>query len=276
MQLDLPRPVRRALTLVGRTATRVAKRRAWRAGPIAAPTTRARFLSQIDGDVLEIGPFDGPALRGPNVAYFDVLDQAGLSARAREHGHNPDTCPEIDYVSPFGDLAVVDRQFDAVFSSHVIEHQPDLIAHLNGVERILKPGGRYFLIVPDKRFCFDHFTADSGIDDAVAAHTARRAVHSADAIRLHWLQLTHNDALRHWLGLHGKPGSFNHSPDKAVTDAARAEAGEYVDVHGWRFTPGGFQTIFERLTQRGLTRLRPVRVHDTMFGQMEFFAVLER
>lgn len=53
-------------------------------------------------------------------------------------------------------------------------------------------------------------------------------------------------------------------------------AGEYVDVHAWRFTPTSFRTIVAGLFDRGLTALKPVAVHDTMFLHLEFFAILER
>ena len=80
---------------------------------LAAPTTRANFLAGIDtsGSVLEIGPFDCPVFEGDNVSYFDVLDQHDLRLRAVEHGRSPDRCPPIDFVSPTGDLRIVDRKF---------------------------------------------------------------------------------------------------------------------------------------------------------------------
>src|SRR4249919_1725326 len=127
---------------------------------LLAPIPRQRFVASVplDKPVLEIGPFDRPWLSGSNVRYFDVLPQEQLRTRAAtEFGRIPKNCPHIHYVSPTGDLSIVDAEFGAVFSSHCIEHQPDVIRHLREVERLLRPGGLYYLIVPDKRFCFDHF-----------------------------------------------------------------------------------------------------------------------
>lgn len=44
----------------------------------------------------------------------------------------PDT---IHYVEPNGDLSVVNKRFDAVFSSHMIEHAADLAAHLKQIRQ---------------------------------------------------------------------------------------------------------------------------------------------
>ncbi len=49
--------------------------------------------------------------------------------------------PKIEYLSPTGDLTIVNRRFHAVLSSHCIEHQPDLIRHLQHVAALLDPGG---------------------------------------------------------------------------------------------------------------------------------------
>ncbi len=155
--------------------------------------------------VLEIGPFCNPCMTGRNVRYFDVLDRAGLLKRAAEQGYLVVSAPKIDFVSPVGDLSVVDATFDAVVSSHCIEHQPDLVAHLAEVARILEPGGRYFLLVPDKRFCFDHFLAPSTVAGVVDAWKEGRKVHRLASVLEHRALTTHNDTARHWAGDHADP-----------------------------------------------------------------------
>jgi SAM-dependent methyltransferase len=134
--------------------------------------TRLDFAALVPRDArsLEIGPFYDPLLRGPNTKYFDRLTQAELVERAAALDAPTKAVPQIDFVSPTCDLTIVDETFDYVFSSHCIEHNPDLIGHLQTVERLLVPGGRYFVIVPDKRYCFDHFREVSTIADAIEAH----------------------------------------------------------------------------------------------------------
>lgn len=246
---------------------------------LSRPVSRTAFLAGLQaGDALEIGPFDRPAIRGANVSYFDVLDRAGLRERAAQHGRSPDDVPEIHYVSANGNLSVVDRQFDTVLSSHAIEHQPDLIAHLQAVERLLRPGGRYYVIVPDKRFSFDHFLPLSTVEDVMAAHRDRRSVHTGAAVLVTRLETTHNSALRHWIGLHGRPGinTDEHSRIDAEKEAAAADRGEYVDVHAWFFSPERFREIMLGLHEAKATTLRVVDVHETGFAQLEFFAILEK
>lgn len=270
--------LKRIATRLVLTAGSLAQRVRPREKGLLAPTTRARFLARLRDipHILEIGPFDTPLLTGPGVAYFDVLDQEGLRRRAAEHGRNPAGCPFIDHVSPTGDLDSIHARFDAIFSSHNIEHQPDLIGHLAKAEKRLNPGGRYWLIVPDKRYCFDHYSPETTLGEVIQAHRERRTTHSAAAILLHSM-LTHNDSLRHWLGRHGpRPGLPEREEDVRRTFDAieRAGQGEYVDVHAWQLTPRLLLDLVTDLRRLGLSNFEVERVHDTAFGAIEFFAVL--
>ena len=225
-----------------------------------------------DAPVLEIGPFVSPRLKGPQVRYFDLLDQAGLNARAARKGL-PQTAPVIDYVSEAADLSVVRGPFVGVFSAHCIEHQVDLVAHLAAVERLLGPGGRYFLIVPDKRYCMDHFLPETTVAAVIDAHLHPAARHTARSIIEHRALTTHNSPRRHWRGDHGQPG-----PDAERLKAAIAEArsGRASDVHAWTFTPESFRRVIEALRLAGLTGLGIEDVHPTAYGRGEFCAVLRR
>jgi SAM-dependent methyltransferase len=243
---------------------------------LASPTTRSAFLHQVPlSSALEIGPFNNPTIVGPGVAYFDVLDAEGLRTRAEEIGYDATRVPQrIDFVSPVGDLDAVDRRFQAVLSSHAIEHQPDLIGHLKKVARLIEPGGSYFLIVPDRRYTFDQSRPETTLADVDTAHRERRRVHTGESILATRLQTTHNNPLHHWLGRHGAP-----APDAALTAGAndevqRAARGEYIDVHAWTFSPESFRRIVAATS--AATGLSPATVHDTAFGDLEFFAVLRK
>ncbi|WP_338467330.1 methyltransferase domain-containing protein [Novosphingobium sp. ZN18A2] len=246
---------------------------------LARPLKRDRFVAGINRDsCLEIGPFDNPVLRGERVRYFDILDREALVIRAGQHARSFSGVPEIHYVSPTGDLRIVDRRFDCILSSHVIEHQPDLVRHLQDVGNLLADGGAYYAIVPDKRYCFDRFNALTEIGDVLDAHIDRRRVHTPSAVRDHLENVTHNNALRHWLGHHGMPAIEKNSGIRAAAQLAcgRAARGEYVDVHAWMFTPGSFVEIVTELNRRGLTPLVPEFVSDTRFGSQEFYARLTK
>lgn len=245
-------------------------------GRVASPLAlRENLIALIDDgrSVLEIGPFCNPLLRGPNIAYLDILDADALRARALETGGDPAGCPSrIDYV---GGLEQVGRRFDAIISSHAIEHQPDLVQHLGQIERILDPDGLFCLIIPDKRYCFDHFIAESTIADVLEAHREQRRVHSFASVIEHVALTTHNDPQRHWRGDHGPavPSDRAARLRKAIADH-EAGAGGYIDVHAWYFTPDSFADIIGSLAALDLIGLELAGVYDSAFGRNEFCAVL--
>lgn len=246
---------------------------------LALPLTREAFFRRVDTRrSLEIGPFDNPVLRGDGVRYFDILGTEELKDRSRRHGRATSDVPAIDYVSPTGDLGIVPDRFATILSSHCIEHQPDLVRHLRSVEALLEPGGRYYVICPDKRYCFDYFNGASSYDAVVAAFREGRTVHTPEMVRAHIENTTHNDSLKHWLGRHGRPIVEDDASVVAVADdsAARVAAGEYVDVHGWMFTPETFLSTLRRLIADGLVGLEIVSVTQTRFGAQEFFAELRK
>jgi len=238
--------------------------------------TRIDFAGLIPRDArsLEIGPFYNPLLRGPNTKYFDRQSRAELIERAQSLGMPAGDVPEVDFVSPTCDLTIVDETFDFVFSSHCIEHNPDLIGHLQIVEGLLAPGGRYFVIAPDKRYCFDHFRAASTIADAIAAHEEKHTVHTlANVLGSHVLS-THNDCGRHWAGDHGSyMDDFERRSREALVQYAHA-AGTYLDQHGWFFTPASAKALFCQLPALGYTSLKLERLYPTRRNQNEFWFVL--
>ena len=239
------------------------------------------FFVQLAGQfpsVLEIGPFTNPSLVGPNVKYFDVLHYDGLCKRAQLHGLPLTDIPQIQYVSPTGDLSIINSTFQAVFSAHVIEHQPCLVSHLQQVSRLIPRGGFYFLVVPDKRYCCDHSISESTIADILSAFYEKRSVHTLSSVVEHDALTTHNDALRHWQGDHEKPG-YKENLIKRIQAALKRydEArGTYIDVHAWQFTPTIFKSIMVQCYMLGLLDLYPVLVYDTPYGRQEFTAVLTK
>lgn len=248
-------------------------------GSLASPAgERPGFLALVPPkvSVLEIGPAHNPCFTGPHVKYFDVQDSDGLRERALTHNENPKGTPgKIDYVSPTGDLGIVRETFDAVFSSHAIEHQPDLIKHLVEVDRVLAPGGAYFVICPDKRYCFDRHIPASTIGEVLEAHLTQRQTHRmADFIDAMSMS-SHNDPARHWVN-DSPPVRINTALVAQALDQIEKAKGGYIDCHAWRMTPESFREIVEMLYQLGKSPLRPLRVYDTARGQNEFFAVLGR
>jgi len=237
---------------------------------------RDNFLKLLpNGSILEIGPFAQPCCHGRNVKYFDVQDKAGLVERAKKHKElKPKKIPEIDFVSPDGDLSIVDAKFDIVFSSHCIEHQPDLIRHLKQVENILADHGRYFVIVPDKRYCFDHYLPESTIAEVLQAHVEQRTRHTLANVIAHYALTTHNEPARHWRSDNGEPPTDVERIRNAIDIYEKAN-GSYIDVHALFFTPQSFKNIIALLNKLGHTKLKPARVYNTPVEWNEFCAILE-
>ena len=269
---------------------------------------QALLKNTIDGNglrALEISPWDSPFLRGANVKYFGVEDSETLRKLAAENGRNPVTVPEkIHFVSETGDLGVVNETFDIVFSSHVIEHCPDLVTHLQSVAKILNAGGLYVLAVPDKRYCFDYYHAESTLSEVLEAFAAKRKIpRLADVINFAYTR-THNGAILHWLGVHGEQyGYRNQAP---VEGDAHAEIsgeyfqddgqgasiqkishlvdkysealskGKYISAHNWRFTPDTFGYIVDMLRRLNLIGLSRYRLCQTIWGRQEFIVMLEK
>ena len=254
----------------------------WRAA-IAARRPVPRLPRSIfrrvgpEDTALEIGPFYHPAVTGPNAKYFDVLDASQMRARAA--GLPNLNVPEvIDFVSPTGDMSIIQGTYDYVVSSHAVEHAPDLITHFKNVERILKPDGKYLLVVPDKRYCFDHFVPETTILEVLAAHAERRMKHPASKVLEQYAVATHNDAARHWHGDHADPGWTLLDPQnlRRGLEVYEGAHGSYIDVHSWRFSPQSFQTLTRQLFDMGLITLRVAEVVDTPRNMLEFGMVMSR
>jgi len=244
---------------------------------VASPLAlRENLLLFIEDDIslLEIGPFCRPLKRGPKVDYLDVLDADQLRARAGQTGDDAAGVPDL--IHHVGDLDVVDRTYDAILSSHAIEHQPDLVHHLQQIERILNPGGGYFLVIPDKRYCFDHFIAESTIADVLQAHHERRRVHTLKSVIEHRALTVHNDHRRHWQGEHGNPERNRTARVKVALDEYEAADGAYIDVHAWYFTPPAFRSILTSLRELGLIGLEIAGIYHPARDRNEFCAILKK
>jgi SAM-dependent methyltransferase len=225
-------------------------------------------------NVLEIGPFCNPLLRGPNVSYFDVLSQDELITRARLIGLDAAEVPYIDFVSPTSDLSIVNRHFDVVVSSHCLEHQPDLVSHLQDVGRLLRPGGAYFLLVPDKRYCFDHYIPLSSLAEIMIARHERRKAHTLRSVIEHRALITHNDSLRHWQGDHGVMFENFEQRLRAALREFDDVKGGYIDVHAWYFTYDSASAILAALQHMRLIQFATHRVYAPRHGSNEFWMIL--
>lgn len=240
------------------------------------PLTRKKICDIYEpvGGKLEISPFVHPFFHS-NVKYFSMHDLDELEKRAIRFGLTLEEMPErLDFVNGDADLKSIDEKFDLVFSSHVIEHVPDLVRHLNDVAQLLRENGIYVAIIPDYRYCFDHFRRPTNIYDILSDYAAVR--HTPDPGRVLELDIlkAHNDPARHWRGDHGKT-----DPDpqqiRARVEMIMAREG-YCDTHNYKFAPRSFMESAVILRKMGLLELRLAYVRETFVNELEFVAIFVR
>ncbi len=114
--------------------------------------------------VLEVGAFYRPTLlpSEATLIYADFHDTAELERQAAEAGITRKVAP-VSLVLKHSSLAdhLVDGQVDLVIAHHVLEHVIDPFRWIKELEPKLRPGGRLFFTLPDKRRSFDHRRMDT-------------------------------------------------------------------------------------------------------------------
>lgn len=241
---------------------------------------RFQFLKEIErhDSILEIGPFANPLVRGGNVTYCDVLGQSDLIKRIELAGGGLDISqvPYIHHVMDERGLDSFEGSYDCIVSSHNIEHQPDLISHLQQVEKKLNDSGLYYLIIPDKSYCFDRFISESTIAQVLSAFYEKRKIHTLQSIIEHRSLTVHNDAIQHW----NEPAMCAPSVDidrvKLAIDEWINSNGTYIDVHAWYFTPKNLVQIIKIIKDMRLINLSVKNIYPTEKNSLEFFCILKK
>ncbi|MDO8412887.1 MAG: methyltransferase domain-containing protein [Gallionellaceae bacterium] len=228
---------------------------------------------------LEIGPSHNPIApkkKGFNVHILDHASATELRNKYQGHDINLDSIEEVDFVwhgEPLQELLGKTSCYDWIIASHVIEHVPDVISYLQQCEILLKPDGVLSLVIPDKRYCFDYFRWPSSTGDALQAYMEHRTRHTPGTVFDHFSNAAKMGGMPAWASqLHGEM-SFIHTLDNAQAAWKQAqESDEYIDIHGWRFTPSSFRLILHDLQRLNLTGMVEVGGFDT--EGCEFFIAL--
>ena len=108
------------------------------------------------GNGIEIGALHNPLQVSPSakVKYVDRLPIAQLREQYPEL--NEKELVEVDILDDGERLTTIpDASQDFVIANHFVEHSQDPIGAVLNMLRVLKPGGRLYLAIPDKRCCFD-------------------------------------------------------------------------------------------------------------------------
>ncbi len=121
---------------------------------------RRHFSKKLAGKGLEIGALHRPMVRhdGMDIDYIDRYAVAGL----REHYPELNDLPlvEADILGDAATLEGIDENtYDFLISAHVIEHMRNPIQAFEQWCRVVRPHGKIYLVVPDKRVTFDKHRA---------------------------------------------------------------------------------------------------------------------
>lgn len=222
-----------------------------------------------NGCGIEIGPSHNPIAPkkdGYSVHIIDHASREELIEKYKEHHVNLNNIEEVDFVwqgQPYSELTGKSKYYDWVISSHMIEHTPDLIGFLNDCDAILKDDGVISLVIPDKRYCFDHYRPITGISKIIDSHLLKREIHTPGTVAEYFLNVVSKDGDIAWNA--GTTGEYNfvHSLEDAVQGMNSViNKNEYLDVHAWCFVPHSFRLIIHDLYCLGLIP----------FQEIEFFA----
>jgi SAM-dependent methyltransferase len=247
-----------------------------------------KLLTGLDrrNKILEIGAGYSPIVPrsdGWNSYALDHATQGELKLKYQDHNVPIDKIETVDFIWRSGplDSAISNEHlgtFDACIASHVIEHSPDLIQFFRSCQRLLRPGGRLCLAIPDKRYCFDYFKPISMVADAVDAHLRARQRHTKKSV---FETVAYNvllDRMPSW-GQQGLTGSMTFEyPDPlsqalgAYRDHPEGDNEPYRDLHGWYFTPSSFELMILELCTLDFTSYVIERIYPS--EGCEFIAVL--
>jgi SAM-dependent methyltransferase len=244
---------------------------------------KEKVLRYIDasGRGLEIGPSHNPIApkrEGYQVHIIDHLSREGLLAKYKDHQVNLDNIEEVDFVwrgEKYAELIGDSKCYDWIIASHVIEHSPDLIGFLNDCDAILKDEGILSLVVPDKRYCFDHYRPITGLAKIIDSHLHKSDIHTPGAVAEYFLNVVSKGGIIGWDASSNGDYRLIHSLDEAVRGMqAVLNEKAYLDVHAWCFVPHSFRLIIHDLFSLGLSPFQEVGFFST--EGHEFYITLSR
>lgn len=247
-----------------------------------------RVLAAVDtgGVGLEIGPSYNPIAAksaGFDVRTMDHASRADLVAKYSKMGmpaEQLDRIEDVDFIwngEPLTAVVGTDQRFDYIIASHVVEHTVDLIAFLNECGALLTDSGVICLVVPDKRFCFDHLRPLTSAGQLVEAHLFSTAVHGpASFIDTQLLRVRRNGTDDTWTpatadGIGVVPCSWDRVQE--ITSYVVPQD-TYIDIHRWMFTPSSFRLLIHDLVGLGYLQVTVDDISET--HGYEFFVQLRQ
>lgn len=230
---------------------------------------------------IEIGPSHNPIApkrKGYNVHIIDHMNREDLISKYESHGLNLDNIEEVDFVwqgESYAELTQTQKFYDWIIASHLIEHTPDLIGFLQDCDSILKEDGVLSLVIPDKRYCFDHFRPITGLSKIIDSHYEQNSIHTPGTVAEYYLNVVAQNGNIAWDSKTRGDYSFIHTIDNALQgmDSVLKDKA-YIDVHSWCFVPHSFRLMIQDLFNLGLISFQEVEFFPT--EGCEFYISLSR
>jgi len=234
-----------------------------------------------EGDGLEIGASFNPIASKKNGYHIEILDYLSREELIAKYRGQP-TVPanleelveDVDYVwhgERYPEL--VKKRYDYIISSHLIEHIPDVIGHINDCCELLNGGGVYSLVVPDKRYTFDIMRKETTAGQLISRIGQTR--YADETIVDYVSKVVKNGDAISW-GKLCTERNFSPVYDEESVKQAKEHPQEItLDIHASVFTPKSFAEAMDALYRKGLICMPLVFVdEDTEYG--EFFAVFQK
>ena len=202
------------------------------------------YRAHLDLKVLEIGPALNPSklLAGfDEVQYADIMSIEEILSQEKYSRRNKPGCSHnIDIILEDGLLSGDYKEsFDLVLSVHSVEHHYCFLTHLENIYEILRPGGRYFCVLPYPANTFDRFTPLTKVSEILRRKAASGCRgHDFGAVLDHLL----------WKAL-GVSNHFKFDID-LLKNYHFQDLDNYTvewDIHRWVFTPTSIRRILQYL-----------------------------
>lgn len=246
-------------------------------------TREEKIFRHIDknGYGIEIGPSHNPIAAkkdGYKTHIIDHMSREQLIAKYKDHNVNLHNIEEVDFVwkgESYSELTGKTQYYDWIIASHIIEHTPDFIGFLNDCDAILKDDGVISLVVPDKRYCFDHYRPITGISKIIDSHFQKSAIHTPGTVVEYFLNVVSRSGSIAWNSDTTGEYNFVHSRENALQGMKSVlHDNAYLDVHAWCFVPHSFRLIIHDLFSLGFISLKEVDFYPT--DGYEFYITLGR
>ena len=254
--------------------------------------SKEEFIKLIPSEArtLEVGPYNRPTLlknQYPNVKYMDLFTSEEIRENINKYATETVTTEIPEKIDIIVDPNVrpsfqTNLKFDFIYSAHNIEHYPDIINHLNEMATLAAAmHTKFFVTVPDKRYCYDHFQNESDFTEMIDAYLEKRINHSFSSYFRHIVYSAHNNIWEHWHGVHGPnprktPINLNYATElRHKLDTARDERQrKFADIHAWYFTNESFEYNINLTNTLGLHPWRVEAISQPERFSPEFHAIL--